>query len=131
MLLPITQQTVIMVRPNGLSIRIRDGVNGPSMPEYKIEPGGNKRALEAVYGAKICPEITVHRDFEWHGTNGLYVSVQYGVPELQTLLWAPDPYGGEHTQDRKDWTIQIPGTQWYDPRTEDIINVEFFSRMSM
>ena len=116
-----------MVRQNGLSVRILDGVNGLPMPEYNNEHRGNKVVLEAVHGVTLCPEITIHREFEWHGANGLYITVDYGFPLIRLItLWAPDPYGGEETQDRKDWTIKIPGTRSWDPSTDRVTNVEFY-----
>ena len=114
-----------MVYQNGVSVRIRNDVNGVLVPEYDTEPGRNKVAIEAVHGATLCPEITIHEDFEWHGANGINVTVRYGTPSLQITLWAPDPYKGKDTDERKDWTIQIPGTQSWDPSRGQIIDLEY------
>lgn len=80
------------------------------MREYDWGRHGKTRMLvEAVEGATICPEITIHANFEWLKADGLFIGIRYGSPEYEIQLWIPKPQEGPASSERSDWTFQIPG----------------------
>lgn len=103
-----------MVCHKGLTVSLRNGVDGPLMEEYDCESRTNTRSIEAVEGATICPEITIHSDFNWHNADGLYVAIRYGAEPYEIIVWVPDPFHGKASMDRADWTFKISGKDEWD-----------------
>lgn len=103
-----------MVCHKGLTVSLRNGVDGPLMEEYDCEARTNTRSVEAIEGATICPEITIHPDFNWHNADGLYVAIRYGAEPYEIILWVPDPFYGKASGDRAIWTFKVPGKDEWD-----------------
>ncbi len=103
-----------MVCHKGLTVSLRNGVDGPLMEEYDCESRTNTRSIEAIEGATICPEINIHPDFNWHNADGLYVAIRYGAEPYEILLWVPDPFYGKASVDRVNWTFKVPGKDEWD-----------------
>ena len=115
-----------MVHQNGFSVQIRDGFDGEVMQEYDSESGTKTRvSIEAVKGATICPEITIHPEFKWHNADGLYVAIRYGSTPYEITLWVPDPFRGKESTEREDWTFQIPGKDCWDSSTEKTVHFKY------
>lgn len=103
-----------MVSQKGLTVSLRNGVNGPLMREYDHNWCSRTRAIEATDGAVLCPEITIHADFNWHSADGLYVAIRYGSSPYEMTLWVPDPHKGKGLHERSDWTFKVPGKAEWD-----------------
>ena len=104
-----------MVSQKGLTVSLRNGIDGEIMTEYDCEWRTKTRvSIEAVEGAIICPEITVHADFGWHGADGLLLAIRYGDDPYEILLWVPDPFKRKGPSERADWSIQILGKEEWD-----------------
>ena len=110
-----------MINKADFSVSIRSGLNGPVMTEYDTEPGPITVCIEAITGTILCPQITIHENFNWHGADGLYVAVRYGSKPYQLVLWVPKP-----TSDgNDDWSFQIPGMNVLDTATKQLVGYEY------
>ena len=104
-----------MVFQKGLTVSLRNGTDGELMIEYDCEWRTKTRvSIEAVEGVIICPEITIHADFEWHGADGLLLAIRYGDEPCEILLWVPDQFKGKGPSERVNWSFQIPGKEEWD-----------------
>lgn len=113
-----------MIHKAKFSANIRSGLNGPVMTEYDSEPGPTTVCIEAITGTILCPQITIHKNFNWHGADGLYVAVRYGSKPYPLELWVPKP-SASSSDGNDDWSFQIPGRNVLDTATEQLVGYEY------
>ena len=103
---------------------IRSGLNGPVMTEYDTEPSPTTVCIEAVTGTILCPQITIHKNFNWHEADGLFVAIRYGSKPYQLEFWVPklnaSSFDGE-----EDWSFQIPGKNVLDTATKQLVGYQY------
>ena len=90
------------------SVVLRDGLNGRILEEYNTEAGRTRRSVEAVAGLCICPQITIHKNFDWYEADGLLVSMLFGSSKVQLEVWVPKP-DATLLDAEDDFSFQIPG----------------------
>lgn len=113
-----------MIQQSHFSVNIRSGLDGPIMQEYDSENARNTRFIEATTDATICPQIVIHKKFQWHGADGLYVAIRYGSKPYQVAFWVPKP--SESFSDAEDdWSFQIPGKNILDKATKQLVGYEY------
>lgn len=109
---------------HGFSVSIRNGLNGAIAPEYDSENSRTSRSIEAAADATLCPQITIHKNFNWHGADGLYVAIRYGSRPYQLKVWVPKP-AMSILNEEDNCSFQIPGKNIWDPATKKPIGCEY------
>ena len=90
------------------------------LKEYDSEQSKKKKSMETVSGTPICPEITIHNNFDWHGADGLYVAIRYGSRHYQLEVWVPKPEESI-LESEDDWSFQLPGKNINDTENGTLV----------
>lgn len=111
-----------MVYQKGLTVALRNGIDGSLLEEYNCETTNTRVSVGAIEDIVLCPEITIHGAlFDWDKADGLYISVHYGSVSPDITLWVPHPFKGIAMSGRVDWTFQIPGLDVWDRSQSKVV----------